>query len=348
MHDRAAAVRAAANTAASWARARRAAWTDAEATLGRIASEPPAPERALFADKAAAPDADAATDTAHTARRWSVRKTIGRWLPRGGAVIAVLALSGTACAFWLRPLGSLGSTTRSATRAAVSAPPNAAHIVPGVSAPVAHKAVGRLSATSDPTGARVLVDGKPRGFTPLTIGDLAPGVHAVVLDGAAGSVHRPVTIIADQTAQIAESIFAGWVSVVAPFDVTIAEGTRALPLDDRNQLMLPPGRHDLHLQNRALGYEDVRPVEVTPGEMTTLSVVPPRTTITVTASAPASVWIDGAPAGDAPATASVDLGSHDVAVKPADRSERKFTVTATVKPLRLDVDLSKAPWQPAR
>jgi len=98
VHDRAAAVRAAANTAASWARARRAAWTDAEATLGRIASEPPAPERALFADKAAAPDADAATDTAHTAPGWSLRKAIGRWLPRGGAVIAVLALSGTAYA----------------------------------------------------------------------------------------------------------------------------------------------------------------------------------------------------------------------------------------------------------
>jgi len=340
VHDRAAAVRAAANTAASWARARRAAWDDAEATLGRIASE--APERAPVDDPDTAPDA-----AAHTARGWSVRKAIGRWLPRGGAVIAVLALSGTACVFWLRPLGSLGSlesTTRSATPAAVaSAPPGAAHIVPGVPAPVAHKAVGRLSAASDPAGARVLVDGKPRGFTPLTIGDLAPGVHAVVLDAAAGSVHRSVTIVADQTAQIAESIFPGWVSVVAPFDITIAEGTRALPLDDRNQLMLPPGRHALHLQNRALGYEDVRQVEVTPGETTTLSVVPPRTTITVTASAPASVWIDGALAGDAPATVAVDLGSHDVVVKQADRGERKFTVTATVKPLRLDVDLSKFP-----
>jgi PEGA domain len=342
VHDRTAAVRAAANTAASWARARRAAWDAPPAIAVRIVSETPVRERAPREVLDAAPDADAVSYAAPTEPRWSVGKAIGRWLPRGWVAIAVLVLVGAACAFWLGLLGSQGSTTRSAARvsAVVSAPPSAAHIGP---APVAHKAVGRLSATSDPTGARVLVDGTPRGVTPLAIGDLAPGVHLVVLDGTAGSVHRSVTIVADETVEIAESIFDGWVSVVAPFDVTIAEGTRALTPDDRNQVMLSPGRHELHLQNRVLGYEDVRPVEVTPGETTTLSVVPPRTTITVTANAPASVWIDGVSAGDAPATAAVDLGSHDVVVKPTDRGERRFTVTATVKPVRLDVDLSKSP-----
>jgi PEGA domain len=345
VHDRTAAVRAAANTAASWARARRAAWNAPPAIAVRIVSETPVRERAPREVLDTAPDADAVSDAAPTELRWSVGKVIGRWLPRGGvaiAAIAVLALVGAAGAFWLGLLGSQGSTTRSAApvSAVVSAPPSAAHIGP---APVARKAVGRLSATSDPTGARVLVDGTPRGVTPLAIGDLAPGVHLVVLDSAAGSVHRSITIVADETVEIAESIFDGWVSVVAPFDVTIAEGTRALTPDDRNQVMLAPGRHELHLQNTALGYEDVRPVDVTPGETTTLSVVPPRTTITVTANAPASVWIDGVSAGDAPATAAVDLGSHDVVVKPTDRGERRFTVTATVKPVRLDVDLSRSP-----
>lgn len=75
MHDRPAAVRAAANTTASWVRARRAAWTDAEATLGRIAAEAPPPK----------PIADQADDLPEHAkaneRGWSVGRLIGRLRP---------------------------------------------------------------------------------------------------------------------------------------------------------------------------------------------------------------------------------------------------------------------------
>jgi PEGA domain-containing protein len=288
---------------------------------------------------------DQAADAAPTTGRgWSVGSFISPWLPRGRSAIitgvALLAAGGAACALWWRPLRALQTSPRSIARveAPVAAPPAAVH----AAAPLpAFKLTGRLSATSDPTAARVLVDGKLRGVTPVVISDLTPGNHVVVLESTAGSIHRSVTIAAGATAEIAESIFAGWVQVVAPFDIAIAENGRALALDDRGQVMLPPGRHELHVQNRVLDYEDLRPVEVTPGVTTTLSIVPPRTTMTVTSSAPATVWIDGISAGDAPATASVDLGTHEVVVKPAAGATRKFTVTATAKPVRLDVDLSK-------
>ena len=97
--------------------------------------------------------------------------------------------------------------------------------------------------TSDPVGARVLVDGRPRGVTPITVTDLTPADHALVLDSPGGSVRRSVTIVANETARVAESIFAGWVSVLSPFEVAIAEGTRGIQLDDRNQAMLGPGPH---------------------------------------------------------------------------------------------------------
>jgi len=77
MHDRPAAVRSAANTAASWVRARRAAWTDAEATFARIAAEaePPEPESAPEEESAAA------AEEARGGRGWSVGRLIGRLRP---------------------------------------------------------------------------------------------------------------------------------------------------------------------------------------------------------------------------------------------------------------------------
>jgi hypothetical protein len=77
MHDRPAAVRSAANTAASWVRARRAAWTDAEATFARIAAEaaPPEPESEPE-EESAAP-----AEKAGSGRGWSVGRLIGRLRP---------------------------------------------------------------------------------------------------------------------------------------------------------------------------------------------------------------------------------------------------------------------------
>ena len=320
---------------------------------------------ALFGtEPVAAPVAEEATHAAPVLSRvWSAVDVVkqwlprrewlspGQWLPRGRTAImaaaALVAIGGAAGAFWWHPFGTLRTLSRSVVSAAAraaaptapAAPAASTNVVPAV--PV-FKMVGNLSVSSDPTAARVLVDGKLRGATPVVVENLAPGGHTVVLESPAGSIHRSVTIAAGQTAEISETIFAGWAQVIAPFDVTIAENGRALRLDDRSQVMLPPGRHQLQVQNRVLGYDDVRPVDVTPGMTTTVSIVPPRTTITVTTNGPATVWIDGTPAGDAPATIPVDLGSHEVAVKPAAGASRTFNVTATVKPVRLDVDFSKA------
>jgi len=163
-----------------------------------------------------------------------------------------------------------------------------------------------------------------------------------VLAGSSGSVRRSVTIVAGQTAQVAESIFAGWVSVMSPFEVAIAEGSRAIRLDERNQAMLQPGVHELHFANRALGYEEAREVFVKPGEVTALSIAPPRSTISVTATTPASVWVDGSHVGDTPVAGyPLDLGAHDVVVRHAERDERRFSVTATMKPILLNADFSK-------
>jgi len=61
---------------------------------------------------------------------------------------------------------------------------------------------GGLDIRSDPPGARVTIDGQNRGTTPVTIRDLAPGDHQVVLEGGGRKVTQAVRIDAGITAQL--------------------------------------------------------------------------------------------------------------------------------------------------
>jgi PEGA domain len=202
--------------------------------------------------------------------------------------------------------------------------------------------VGRLDVTSEPPGAQVTVDGQARGATPLTLDNLRAGSHSVVLERDGGSVRRVVIVKAHEISEVSEALFAGWLTVYSPFDVAITEGGRVIRLDDRHQVMLPPGAHELRFENRSLGYTEVRHVDVQPGEFTTLSVVPPKSTLTVTSTVAADVWIDGVRIGQAPLVAiPVDLGTREIVLKTANGDERRRAVMVTAKPAGLDVDFSK-------
>ena len=137
-----------------------------------------------------------------------------------------------------------------------------------------------------------------------------------------------------------ESRLSGWIAVFSPFDVRVSEGTRVIALDDRSRAMLPPGSHTLLFQNRALGYEETRSVQIKSTETTTLNLIP-QSRIGVTSTEPAEVLIDGAAVGSTPITARrIDLGTHTVVARSAS-GERTITVTATSKPVQVDVDFSK-------
>jgi hypothetical protein len=126
--------------------------------------------------------------------------------------------------------------------------------------------------------------------------------------------------------------------VFSPFDVLISESNRTVLVDDRGRAMLPPGRHRLRFQNKTLGYDETRTVEVRPTETTTINLMP-ETTIAVTASEQAEVLIDGSRAGDTPYEGRIPLGSHTVTVR-APAGERQFTIDATSKPVQIEVNFS--------
>jgi hypothetical protein len=64
------------------------------------------------------------------------------------------------------------------------------------------RATGTLDVSSEPSGARVLIDGQPRGTTPAVIRDIASGNHAVVLELGGRKATQAVTIDPGSTAQL--------------------------------------------------------------------------------------------------------------------------------------------------
>jgi hypothetical protein len=347
---------AAAQTAASWAHARRATWTDAP--LARTASPPPEEPPQLTAAPAVAvfvaheTETEPAPDTALTGTAprdviadapsavpldippapASPAESIGRawipvalpWLLRGGvaAALMIVVVLGGRYAWNMLP---------------------AFRKAPIVSAPIEPKAAarptGQLRVTSTPDGAEVTVDHKPMGKTPLDLAELRPGRHDVVLTSDAGTIRRSVTIVANQLAVVDEAIFSGWVAIDSAIELTVVEGDRVLRPDERHQIMLPAGPHELRLTNRTLGYQETRQVEVVPGTVMRVEVLPAASTLTVTAADAAEVWVDGVRVGETPLNAApVPLGTHEILVKRAGGGERRVTVTIGVKPFVLNVD----------
>jgi uncharacterized membrane protein len=63
--------------------------------------------------------------------------------------------------------------------------------------------LGSLGITSNPSGARVLVDGNETGHTPISIDNLLSGNHTISLNlEGYVSVQQPVTVIAGQNSNI--------------------------------------------------------------------------------------------------------------------------------------------------
>jgi hypothetical protein len=369
----------AAQAAASWARARRAAWTGSPVEIPPSPSLPPEsavpPSRELPVVVAFGlpapqlpPDAPAiewapagadeseaivVTEVAPASRTRgpsavsralsrvrSLHLPLGRWAAFTAAGALVLTAAMTAKTYVWKGAARAKAAVM-ALDSAMAASPSRVDSHP-VERP--RKTTGRLELTSEPAGAQVLLDGKPRGVTPVTLDDLTPGTHAYELRSSEGSVRRSFVIRAGESAQASESIFGGWVKVFAPFEVTVTEAGRVVHLEDGNQIMLPAGRHELHVVNRTLDYDTVHRVEVTPGETVTISIGPPTSAISVNASAPAEVWIDGIRAGETPLEGRrVTVGTHNIVVRRADGDERHAVVTVTVKPFTLDMDFSKEP-----
>lgn len=211
-------------------------------------------------------------------------------------------------------------------------------------------AVGSLQVRTEPSGARISVDGVPRGASPVTVADLTPGEHAVVVETEAGTTRQTVVVEAGATASLVAQMPAaaaagpasgGWISVSAPRTVQLFEDGRLLGSSDTDRLMLPAGTHRIDIVNEALGYKTSRTIQVVAGKAAAVAVEFPKGTIALNATPWADVWIDGEKVGETPiGNLSVTLGSHEVIFRHPTFGEQRHVATVTLSgPARLSVDM---------
>jgi len=204
---------------------------------------------------------------------------------------------------------------------------------------------------TEPSGARVSVDGVPRGVSPVTVPDLTPGEHAVSLESDRGSMKQIVAIEAGITASLMVPLGAatdgvpvsGWIAVTAPADVQMFENKRLIGSSQSDRLMVSAGRHDVEIVNETLGYRTARTIQVGPGKVTPIKIDFPKGTIALNAVPWAEVWVDGEKVGDTPiGNLSLTIGSHEIVFRHPDLGEQRHAATVTLNsPARLSVDLRK-------
>ena len=209
---------------------------------------------------------------------------------------------------------------------------------------------GQLLVRTEPSGARISIDGQSRGVSPMTIGDLEPGEHEVVLESDLGSVRQKVLIEAGATASLVVPLSAptgaplsGWVSVSAPVEVQLFEEGRLLGTSRSDRIMVAAGRHDIEVVNEALAYRVVRSVLVPPGRVASISIELPKGTLALNAIPWAEVWVDGDRVGETPiGNLPVSMGPHEVVFRHPEFGEQRHAVTVKGGgPVRMSVDLRK-------
>jgi hypothetical protein len=198
---------------------------------------------------------------------------------------------------------------------------------------------GQARVTSTAPNARVTIDGKDSGVTPLTLSTLTAGKHMVTIESNSGTVNTPMSVSPGETTELDVPVYPGWVSVLASVELQIFEGERFLGTTESEKLLLAPGRHKLDFVNESLGYRNSQSVLVTPGATAALSIVMPKVPVTVEGPAGTEVFVDGDAVGKLPLTdLRLPLGTRDFVFKPADRDSgaRHQVVTITNRgPIRV-------------
>lgn len=208
---------------------------------------------------------------------------------------------------------------------------------------------GSLLVQSEPAGARVSVDGVDKGVAPVSVAELAPGEHEVVLQADGGTpVKQRVVIQAGVTASVLTPVstaapgpVSGWLTVKSSVSMEIRENGRLIGTTESERIMLAAGRHEIQLVNDTLGYDSTKTIQVPPGKVAPINVEMPQGVINLNAAPWAEVWIDGRRAGETPiGNLPISIGPHEVVFRHPQLGEKRQAVSVTLKaPVRLSVDM---------
>jgi hypothetical protein len=200
---------------------------------------------------------------------------------------------------------------------------------------------GGLAIDTQPSGAKVALDGVDVGVAPLKLDSVSPGKHVVVVTTDAATIRRTIRVEPGRVVSLDVPVFSGWVSVFSPIPLDIAAEGKTLGNTDTGKILLSPGKHALTLSNSEFGFSDTRTVEIQPGEERPLNIEP-KGIVNVNAHPWAEVWIDGKKAGDTPiANLAVLMGTRIFTFKHPQYGERRVTVTVTSTAGAVSVDFTK-------
>jgi hypothetical protein len=190
-----------------------------------------------------------------------------------------------------------------------------------------------------PSGARVLVDGKVRGRSPLSVAGLNPGQHTVRVER--GPQFLQVDVMLESGAQRSlplefEPLASepteghGWLAVSMPVELQAYEKGRLVGTSRAGPWQLEAGSHEIEFINQALGVRVRRTVDVAAGKTATLDVPVPSGLVSVSTTTSAEIQIDGDTVGTAPiVNRPLAAGQHDIIARHAELGERRLSVTVS-------------------
>jgi hypothetical protein len=205
---------------------------------------------------------------------------------------------------------------------------------------------GALHVQTEPPGQTVFVDDTRRGISPLTVSDLTPGDHMVLVTSGTGTLRRPVQITAGETLSLvlapnAPAVSAGWLRISSPVLLQLHADGNLVGNTDSDRVMLPSGEHQIEISNAALGFSVTRRVSVAAGRTTQVQITPPAGRLSINALPWAEVWLNGERVGQTPiANLSHPIGTHEVILRHPQFGERRASVTVSLKETaRLGIDM---------
>jgi hypothetical protein len=209
---------------------------------------------------------------------------------------------------------------------------------------------GSLDIRTDPAGARVLLDGKAVGNSPVSLADIAPGDHQIVVEGQAGTARQSVKVIAGTRSSIViplasstASPAAGWLSVASDHELEVMQDGSQIGTSRTEKLMMAAGTYNLEFSNDTLGFTTTKSVKIEPGKVARVSVPIPDGTLNLNATPWAEVLVDGNPIGQTPiGGVTVKAGSHELIFRNPKTGEKKQTVVVRPgQPTRVTIDMTK-------
>ena len=203
--------------------------------------------------------------------------------------------------------------------------------------------LGHFEVMSQPSQASVYLDGELRGVTPLTVSNMPVGSHTLILRSSAGTVRKTIRIESDHTTSLIEMIYPGWLAVFSEIPLEVRAARRFVGRTEDGRIRMPPGRHEFELTNARFGYRSTHVLQVSPGQVTPLTVDLPSGIVEVDVQPWGEVWVEDKRIGQAPLESiAVPIGAHEIRVTHPELGERRLYVDVTLtEPLHLTFDFTK-------